>query len=142
MEFITEFFHKKGVPKVGFEDIQWAILHPNDFYLINTLPVKDQNCLIHSTLAYDVEEKWVNELLSTYDQKQCKIILYGRNAQDETVEKKYRQMTTLGIENVFIYPGGMFEWMLLQDIYGPDLFPTTCRNLDILYYKERPVWSK
>ena len=138
MEYITELFHK-GTPKVGFEDIQLAISRP-DFYLINTLPVKDQDCLIHSTLGYDVEEKWVNELLSAYDPK-CKIILYGRNSQDETVEKKYRQMKALGIDNVYIYPGGMFEWMLLQDIYGAELFPTTSRNMDILRYKERPLWS-
>ena len=29
----------------------------------------------------------------------------------------------------------MFEWLLLADIYGTDLFPTTKRELDILKFK-------
>ena len=31
--------------------------------------------------------------------------------------------------------GGIFEWLLLQDIYGDDQFKTTSRELDILKYK-------
>ena len=38
--------------------------------------------------------------------------------------KKYDQLIGLGFVNVFIYPGGLFEWLLLQDIYGYDNFPT------------------
>ena len=43
----------------------------------------------------------------------------------------------LGFHNVFIYPGGIFEWLLLQDVYGDedDAFPTTVKELDILRYK-------
>ena len=29
----------------------------------------------------------------------------------------------------------MFEWLLLQDIYGYDNFPTTIKELDILKYR-------
>jgi hypothetical protein len=36
-----------------------------------------------------------------------------------------------------MYLGGMFEWMLLQDIYGRDEFPTTSKVLDILKYKPK-----
>jgi len=36
---------------------------------------------------------------------------------------------------VHIYPGGIFEWLLLQDIYGDDMFKTTSKELDILKYK-------
>ena len=36
---------------------------------------------------------------------------------------------------VYLYLGGLFEWLLLQDIYGFDDFPTTSRQLDILKYK-------
>ena len=35
------------------------------------------------------------------------------------------------------YPGGVFEWLLLQDIYGNDNFPTTKKELDILKYKPK-----
>jgi hypothetical protein len=31
--------------------------------------------------------------------------------------------------------GGLFEWLMLQDIYGSDEFPTTKKELDILKYK-------
>jgi hypothetical protein len=29
----------------------------------------------------------------------------------------------------------MFEWMILQDVYGMDEFPTTSKVLDILKFK-------
>jgi hypothetical protein len=31
--------------------------------------------------------------------------------------------------------GGLFEWLMLQDIYGYDEFPTTKKELDFLKYK-------
>jgi len=43
------------------------------------------------------------------------------------------------VEQVYIYKGGLFEWMLLQDIYGEDEFPTTSKQMDILLY--RPLKS-
>ena len=33
----------------------------------------------------------------------------------------------------------MFEWLLLQDIYGNDNFPTTSKDLDILKYKPKKI---
>ena len=73
------------------------------------------------------------------------IIIYGKNNNDETVIKKYNQLIKLGFINVYIYLGGLFEWLLLQDIYGKDEFPTTSEELDILKYRspisliERPL---
>ena len=52
-----------------------------------------------------------------------------------TVYDKYEQLVKLGFINVYIYSGGMFEWLCLQDIYSSDLFPTTKKELDILKYK-------
>ena len=43
--------------------------------------------------------------------------------------------------NVYVYPGGLFEWLLLQDIYGEDNFPTTLKELDILKYKPLSVFN-
>jgi hypothetical protein len=40
-----------------------------------------------------------------------------------------------GFPEVYVYSGGLFEWMLLQDIYGQDEFPTTKKVLDILKWK-------
>ena len=63
------------------------------------------------------------------------IIVYGTNACDETVQKKCQQLLGLGFQNIYVYPGGMFEWLLLQDIYGEDLFPTIGVCKDLLEYK-------
>jgi hypothetical protein len=57
------------------------------------------------------------------------------NCNDETVTEKMIQLKKLGLSDVFIYRGGLFEWMLLQDIYGEKEFPTTKRELDILRFK-------
>ena len=38
-----------------------------------------------------------------------------------------------------MYTGGIFEWLLLQDIYGKDEFPTTSEELDILKYRAATV---
>ena len=69
------------------------------------------------------------------ENKQIRIIIYGKNVNDISIYKKYTQLVELGFENVYVYPGGMFEWLLLQDIYGDDLFKTTAKELDILKYK-------
>ena len=57
------------------------------------------------------------------------------NANDNSTLTKYEQLVKLGFYNVFVYPGGMFEWLLLQDVYGDELFATTKKELDILKYK-------
>ena len=121
--------------KINFEDIQYAIQKPNEYIMINTLPISEQECLIKNTLPYDQEEKTINELLNNYDLNNKKIIIYGKNANDETADKKYSQLKTLGFSEIYLYSGGLFEWLLLQDIYGNVEFPTTKKILDILKYK-------
>jgi hypothetical protein len=127
-------FFKKTYKKISFEDLQFSLKYSSDFLIINTLPITEQTCLIKTTLSYELEEKTINDLLYQYDINSRKIIIYGKNAMDDTVEKKYDQLLGLGF-SVFIYSGGLFEWLLLQDIYGTDEFPTTQRVLDILKYK-------
>ena len=36
---------------------------------------------------------------------------------------------------MFVYTGGLFEWLMLQDIYGETEFPTSKKELDILRFK-------
>lgn len=124
-----------SISKVNFEDIQSVCHSSNPRLLINTLPPGMQGCLIPGTLPIDEEEGTINASLSTSDGKNREIIVYGKNANDETVHKKYQQLMSLGFRNVGIYPGGMFEWLLLQDIYSAASFPTTSKELDILKYK-------
>ena len=59
-----------------------------------------------------------------------------------TVYDKYDQLLKLGFSKVYIYPGGMFEWLCLQDIYSDDNFPTNKKELDILKYKPDSILNK
>ena len=120
---------------VNFEDIQYAIQYPQRFLLINTLPLYEQDCLIQGTLDATQEETIVNEMITRVDVPDKIIIIYGRNANDASTEKKYKQLRGLGIVEIVIYSGGLFEWLLLQDIYGEKEFPTTRKIRDILKYK-------
>jgi hypothetical protein len=128
-------FFKCEYKKIGFEDIQYATKYPQDYLIINTLSITEQECLIKSTLNYAAEEKLMNELIAQYKFKTCKLIVYGKNDTDGTAEKKCKQLIDLGFSDVYLYSGGMFEWLLLQDIYGKDEFPTTNKMLDILKFK-------
>ena len=129
-----EFFNT-SFKKVTFEDVQYCINNKGRHILINTMPIEEQNCLIKNTIPYHMEENVINELLNQYLLKDKTIIVYGKNTNDDTVEKKYKQLVALGFVDVYIYSGGMFEWMLLQDIYGVNEFPTTSKAIDILRYK-------
>ena len=119
--------------KVNFEDVQWVIKENKPFLLINTLKTTNQKCLIKGTLPIDKEESIINQQI-----KNRRIIIYGRNANDESISHKYQQLLKLGFLNIYIYPGGLFEWLCLQDIYGKGSFPTTISELDILKYKPPP----
>ena len=121
--------------KINFEDIQVSIKN-NNKYIINTLPITEQNCLISKTINYKLEEKFINDNLKNLS---CGFIIYGKNCNDENIYKKYTQLINFGFTNVFIYTGGLFEWLCLQDIYGPEEFPTTTRENDILKYKAQPI---
>jgi len=118
--------------KIGFEELQQKIGNQS-CVIINTLNENMQNCLIPQTVLCRDEESAINKLLK--NNSNMEIIIYGMNNNDESVIKKYKQLVSLGFENTYIYLGGMFEWLLLQDIYGNDNFPTTSRELDIMKYK-------
>jgi len=41
----------------------------------------------------------------------------------------------MGFKHLFVYIGGLFEWLCLQDIYGKDNFATDGEELELLKYK-------
>jgi len=137
---ISEFFNKP-IRKINFKDVQAALRQP-EYIIINTLLASEQDCLIKNTIPCEQEEKTINDLLNNYDLGAKKFVIYGKNACDESAEKKYRQLVTLGFAQVYLYSGGLFEWMLLQDIYGPDEFPTTKKVLDILRFSGAPIFYR
>ena len=126
--------------KIGFDDVIYAIRNDqNTCIIINTLSASCQDCLIQSTLPMENEERTINQLLSQYTHKDKRIIIYGKNATDPTPDQKYKQLVGLGFGEVYIYSGGLFEWLLLQDIYGVNEFPTTKKITDILKYKPTSI---
>jgi hypothetical protein len=138
IDFI-KWFQKEPII-IGFEDIKNAIRQnsPNNL-LINTLSVGEQDCLISETLPYDKEEMVINKILEQLTTNEVKVVVYGKNSVDESVKTKANQLRKLGFNRVFIYSGGLFEWLLLQDIYGTTEFPTTGKCKDPLKYRAPPV---
>jgi hypothetical protein len=142
MDFLKQIFHTSpNLIKIGFEDIKIAInvlrTNPNEYIIINTMPDHFQNNLIMGTLNSISEESVMNRVLDNYEMKRTKVILYGLNATDESVEKKAQQLQGLGFSEIYIYSGGMFEWLLLQELYGSSEFPTTStiKPADIIKYR-------
>ena len=131
--------NSQSMQKINYEDIQYVIKNQAHI-LINTLSEKEQECLIPNTINVNQEEEIINQLIRNGN-KQIKIIIYGRNCNDEKIYTKYNQLTSLGFYNIFLYTGGIFEWLLLQDIYGVKEFPTTKKEIDLLKYKPNKVFG-
>ena len=119
--------------KVSFQDVQYAQTNER-VLLMNTLSEHEQTLLIYKTVPANQEIQEVERAI----QMKHTIIVYGKNSNDETIYVKYNQITKLG-GIVYIYVGGLFEWLLLQDIYGIDLFKTTSKTIDILKFKPNNI---
>jgi len=121
-----------SIKYINFEEVQVAIMS-NKAILINTLPITDQQCLIAGSVLGASEETTINEAI--IHDKHVPILVYGKNCADISATKKAIQLRTLGFVNVCVYGGGLFEWLLLQDVYGKTEFKTTNKIVDILKYK-------
>lgn len=120
-----------SIKKISFKDMQ-KIIKNNEYTIINTLNNNNQNCLILNTLSPNQEIDLLNKLLK--HNKNHTIVIYGQNCIDESLIKKYNQLLNLGFKNIHVYVGGLFEWLILQDIFGNDEFPTTSIEHDILKF--------
>ena len=122
-----------SVNKVNYAFVQNTIYNSGEIILlINTLSYDKQDCLIKNTINASNEEELINKYLK--NNKAIKILIYGENSSDNKVIDKYNQLYKLGFVKIYVYLGGMFEWLLLQDIYGDEEFPTTSKIIDILKY--------
>ena len=130
--------NSQSIQKINYEDVQYVIKNSENHMIINTLNEGEQECLIQNNINVHKEVELINKLIKIGN-KQLKIIIYGRNCNDEKLYAKYNQLCSLGFYNVYIYMGGLFEWLMLQDIYGASEFPTTKKELDILKYKPHKV---
>lgn len=120
--------------KINFEDVQYSLNEKETILIINTLSENEQECIIPNTITPEKEINIINTLLRNGN-KNIKIIIYGKNCNDDKIYKKYQQLQSLGFYNIYLYVGGLFEWLMLQDIYGEKEFPTSKKELDILKFK-------
>jgi hypothetical protein len=129
------------VKKIGFDDVKRALsMHSSATLIINTLDNANQQCLIKGTIHANDEERTVNQCIDDGVAKTRRVIVYGKNSCDTTTASKCKQLQSLGFLEVYLYVGGIFEWLLLQDIYGDSEFPTTSKSIDILKYKPPETW--
>lgn len=126
---------------IGFEDMKRAVSNPSKFLIINTLPGNDQGILIRGTVPFEREEAMINEQLTNYTSPDLPVIIYGRNSCDISVDAKQTQLRSLGIKDVYVYVGGLFEWLLLNEVYGNDEFcvDTNQKSIDLLRYRPIPI---
>lgn len=124
-----------SIERISFEDVQYCIRH--QILIINTLPDDKQGVLIRGTIPAAREVETINQLISKKEQTRTNILIYGENSSCEKLEKKANDLVKLGFARVYIYIGGLFEWMLLRDIYGEEEFPITRDELDILKFKPK-----
>lgn len=130
--------NKVSVKKVGFEDVQYIFKSNKKHIIMSTLSDSTQDCIIRGTISPNDEVSVINKSIG----RDCLyIIIYGMNCTDESVYDKYHSLLALGFTNVWVYPGGLFEWLCLQDIYGEENFPTTSSEIDILKYKPEVVFN-
>ena len=131
--------NNNSINKVNFEFIQKCINYGNEkILLINTLDYSKQDCLIKNSVHASKEEEILNNCLK--NTRVVKIVIYGENCTDNRVIVKYNQLYKLGFANLYVYIGGLFEWLLLQDIYGQSNFQTTSVEKDLLKYKPSKIF--
>lgn len=101
--------------------------------LITTISDTQGPHRIQNTLSPETEVDTINRCLASSENTE--IIVYGLNCADTMAFKKYEQLVSFGFTDVKIYCGGLFEWMLLQDVYGDETFHTNHCVDDMLKYK-------
>jgi hypothetical protein len=77
--------------KINFEDVQYIIQNPEVHLLINTLNEMEQHCLLINTINANQEVEIINRYLKNGN-KNVRIIVYGKNCNDEKIYIKYNQL--------------------------------------------------
>jgi len=142
MNSIIEWAFQSAFPSasnytVGFEDVLQIISSSQgNAVIIHTLDEGDQSVLIKGTLTAKEEEQWMDKYLAGELTNEYTFLIYGRHSCDDGPRRKRNQLMSMGISDVYIYSGGLFEWLLLQDIYGEPEFPTRGEKpKDLLRYR-------
>ncbi len=112
---------QSSINYANYCDIQNAVRSGKT--VVHIMDVSDETILIKGTLtAYQEVEKinlWISN--GAFDNE---IYIYGySNADFNKLLQRHKQLLGLGFHKVYIYFGGMFEWLLLRDVYGATEFP-------------------
>jgi len=136
---MLDFFMKKAnIQYINYQNMQKCINDTNTL-IINTLNSGEQDCLILNTIDYNREQEIFNKLIENYDFKSKKIVIYGKNCNDNSAINKANQLIDLGFQYIYVYNAGLFEWILLQEIYSEEHFKTTSVVTDILKFKSEKI---
>ena len=114
----------------NFEDVQAVSSHT---ILINTMHEHEQGIVIKNTVPCHLEITAVENAI----RMKRAIIIYGKHSNDMSIHVKYKQIQKLGGIPI-LYTGGLFEWLLLHDIYGESNFPivgNVTNPIDLYKYK-------
>lgn len=124
---------------LSFEDMEYIIQQldknqslKSNLIIIHTLKEYDELIHIKHTTHSSDEVRLINTYLNT--NKNINICIYGKNHSDYTVMKKYEQLQEIGFKNIFIYTGGLFEWLTLHQLYGEELYPVDILNSSSYYH--------
>jgi hypothetical protein len=118
------------VPKANFEQMQEALR--TRAVIINVLGEKEQGVLILGTQTLATEVAAVEAAISS----KAVVYVYGTNDHDARAVAKCEQLEKLGAKPR-LYVGGLFEWLLLQDIFGAEHFPTTAKTNQLLDFRPK-----
>jgi hypothetical protein len=105
---------------VSFKTLQE--MTPN-MVLIHTFKPEEQHCLIRGSLTAAKEMAMVQELMSDSTTRDVMMVVYGRNYMDPKPYQQADHLRQLGFRRVYVYAGGLFEWLMLHDLYGAEAFP-------------------
>jgi len=117
------FSSSDGINYVGYDKIRDFIKvckFRKDMLLITTLPF-DGLCIQGTVDSIEKEEQLINNALESGKTGEMILFIYGKKAQ---------QFIDLGFRNVYVYLGGIFEWVLLADLYGIEDFSVTGGNIN------------
>ncbi len=94
--------------------------------LLATPQVDAKMWCIDGTLTPEMEEREINRIIQKYSSSgkapEEKIVYYGLNSVDRSPDEQTAKLASHGIE-ASVYRGGMFEWLLLREVFGADNYP-------------------
>ena len=80
----------QSMKNINYEDMQTVIKNPEVYLIINTMSPSDQKCLIINTTLAEEEEPLINKYLK--ENRNIRIIVYGKNCNDENAQRKYQKL--------------------------------------------------